>query len=774
MRGRIKLFFSFLILITAAIVVFLLGTLLGVFPIVRPYLAEGPVIALSLPVAGEDGLQALLSGQSDAEQAEKLLRPAVEQAAASGVNTLLLELADPESGRVIFEEEQRDSLLEGVDLLELLCRLGREYEIQVFALADPAVLTKKAATEKNSEMDSLTACCADLLRRYPIAGLVVRGEDRDAATAAAFAEKIGRLRGGRSLGLMLDEGVSPDAKLNEAGYAMLMVQTADLQRLSDWRAARRGPGKLPAAGPERETPVQVLRTLCYQETLSGAVLGELSVAVSDPGPIGLMVSYFEQPAEAQGIALPDTLTLSYPSDGAVTTAKSIVLLGLSDPTLPLSVSADAVPVRSAGGAFAVEVPLEVGENELTLSQPGGESLSVTVLCREPAPSSGWSGPTPDTQLDETLAGRYVEVTAQLASTLTDPGNDGAIAMTVRQGARARVLGTVETVRGGSVVPAYLLASGDYLLCSNARLLEEESFATLAAPVVTEEESGAQSFSFAGGTPLYYDRLSEGQLVLELYDTTLDFDPALLESRFVAAAEAEPLEEGLTGTRLTLTLSEENPLWGYDVSYAEGQTLLYLRGAPVASRERGRPLTGVTVLLDPGHGGTDVGALGIGGGAGIAEKTINLTLALAVRDRLEQLGATVQMTRSTDETLTLQQRWEAAQQLRPDFFLSLHHNSTALVKNTTGAQGVEAYYFEPGSEKLAASLLSSVSGATGRAEDDPSWNYFYVTRMTCAPAVLFEFGYLVNPEEFESCIDSEAIRATADGVAEGLLRCLADS
>ena len=96
--------------------------------------------------------------------------------------------------------------------------------------------------------------------------------------------------------------------------------------------------------------------------------------------------------------------------------------------------------------------------------------------------------------------------------------------------------------------------------------------------------------------------------------------------------------------------------GYDVSYAEGQTLLYLRGAPVASRERGRPLTGVTVLLDPGHGGTDVGALGIGGGAGIAEKTINLTLALAVRDRLEQLGATVQMTRSTDETLTLQQRW----------------------------------------------------------------------------------------------------------------------
>ena len=111
-----------------------------------------------------------------------------------------------------------------------------------------------------------------------------------------------------------------------------------------------------------------------------------------------------------------------------------------------------------------------------------------------------------------------------------------------------------------MVPAYLLASGDYLLCSNAQLLEEESFATLAAPVVTEEESGAQSFSFAGGTPLYYDRLSEGQLVLELYDTTLDFDPALLESRFVAAAEAEPLEEGLTGTRLTLTLSEENPLW----------------------------------------------------------------------------------------------------------------------------------------------------------------------------------------------------------------------
>ena len=66
---------------------------------------------------------------------------------------------------------------------------------------------------------------------------------------------------------------------------------------------------------------------------------------------------------------------------------------------------------------------------------------------------------------------------------------------------------------------------------------------------------------------------------------------------------------------------------------------------------------------------------------------------------------------------------------------------------------------------------SSAAATGRATDTPKWNYFYVTRITSAPSVLFEFGYLVNPQEYEDCISEAGIRAAAEGVAEGILRTL---
>ena len=107
--------------------------------------------------------------------------------------------------------------------------------------------------------------------------------------------------------------------------------------------------------------------------------------------------------------------------------------------------------------------------------------------------------------------------------------------------------------------------------------------------------------------------------------------------------------------------------------------------------------------------------------------------------------------------------------RPDFFIALHHNSTGLTKDTTGAKGLEVYYFERGSGSFARNLMDAVSAATGREADEPKWNYFYVNRVTFAPSVLFEFGYLVNPDEFEDCVSEQGIRAAADGVAEGVLR-----
>ena len=246
----------------------------------------------------------------------------------------------------------------------------------------------------------------------------------------------------------------------------------------------------------------------------------------------------------------------------------------------------------------------------------------------------------------------MQVTDQLASSLTDAASDDAIAMSLKQGAKAIIRGTVQTLRGSKIVPAYQLSNGDYLLANTAKLLDEGEggAVTLAAPAASTDERGDVALHLPGGTPVVYDSLNGNELKLKFYDTALGFDPALLVNDFVSAATAEPLDEekdGAAGTLVTLTLRTGSGFWGYDVYYDGNDTVLYFQKAPQASTVAGKPLTGVRILLDAGHGGTDKGAAGIGAGSGTTEKNVNLALTLAVQERLEQLGATVLMSRTDD-------------------------------------------------------------------------------------------------------------------------------
>jgi len=94
-----------------------------------------------------------------------------------------------------------------------------------------------------------------------------------------------------------------------------------------------------------------------------------------------------------------------------------------------------------------------------------------------------------------------------------------------------------------------------------------------------------------------------------------------------------------------------------------------------------------VCIDPGHGGTDPGALGKV--YGVKEKDANLTVALALRDKiiLSQSLYRVFMIRTTDETIYNNVRAEMAKDAGAAYFISVHHNSS----NDTSVNGTEAYY-----------------------------------------------------------------------------------
>ena len=241
----------------------------------------------------------------------------------------------------------------------------------------------------------------------------------------------------------------------------------------------------------------------------------------------------------------------------------------------------------------------------------------------------------------------------------------------------------------------------------------------------------------------------------------------LDSAFVTAVTVEPVQGGV---KLTLRTDGARQLWGYDVAYTEaGDTVLYLKAAPQPELSSPQPLQGVTVLLDAGHGADDLGATGIAGLlGGPSEKDLNLTLTLALRTRLQQLGAEVITVREDDSFLSLEERSRLANAVHPDIYLAVHHNSVGLTADVSAVSGTSGYYFTLPGKQLADCIVPRAATAAGRENDGTQWSYFYVTRMTYAPAVLLEYGFLVNPAEYEACADPLTILREADATAQGIL------
>ncbi|MBR6607223.1 MAG: N-acetylmuramoyl-L-alanine amidase, partial [Oscillospiraceae bacterium] len=216
---------------------------------------------------------------------------------------------------------------------------------------------------------------------------------------------------------------------------------------------------------------------------------------------------------------------------------------------------------------------------------------------------------------------------------------------------------------------------------------------------------------------------------------------------------------------------DSVLWGYNVEYDENDLLIYAKKAPVLSENASRPLDGVVIVIDAGHGGEDPGALGIAGSHGPAERELNFISAYASAQVLESMGATVHMVAPNNERLDFAGRMDPARQMRADFFISFHHNSTAETTDSRDYAGTEVYYHEDQSGLFAENLLNSITNATGRNARGAYQDYYRVTRMTYAPSVMLELGFVVNPTEYESLCRPISIYQTAMGVAQGDLQTI---
>jgi N-acetylmuramoyl-L-alanine amidase len=230
-----------------------------------------------------------------------------------------------------------------------------------------------------------------------------------------------------------------------------------------------------------------------------------------------------------------------------------------------------------------------------------------------------------------------------------------------------------------------------------------------------------------------------------------------------------------------------------------------QGSPVSPRLPVGLRAIQTVVLDPGHGGTDPGAIGVGG---IREKDVTLALARSLAPRLQARGFRVVMTRSADTHLELEERSALAEASRGDLFVSLHANAAP----RRSVRGVETYYLDQNHERHSLTVAARENGVPRTevnalqqtiaklrvAEMSPASRRlaqlvqhqivrgmpraypavpdlgakkgpFYVLFLSSMPSVLVEAGFLSNKVEADLLGKRDYVDALAEQIAEALTR-----
>ena len=206
------------------------------------------------------------------------------------------------------------------------------------------------------------------------------------------------------------------------------------------------------------------------------------------------------------------------------------------------------------------------------------------------------------------------------------------------------------------------------------------------------------------------------------------------------------------SQYTFNLKKPDNYFGYYAQYKNGSLVLSLKNAPKLTGSSSKPLAGLKVLLDAGHGGSETGAIGPLGKFGLYEKNINLAITLNTKKYLQNLGATVVMTRTGDKTVSLSERANLIRKEKPDIAVSIHNNSMDVTADYTKHTGLLVLYSKDSSKAVAAFLKDKLVTDLQRKDDGYRWQSLSVCTVTQSPAVLIEGGFMSNPAEYEWLAD----------------------
>ena len=188
------------------------------------------------------------------------------------------------------------------------------------------------------------------------------------------------------------------------------------------------------------------------------------------------------------------------------------------------------------------------------------------------------------------------------------------------------------------------------------------------------------------------------------------------------------------------------------------------GLPVVPRGRFK------VVIDPGHGGPDPGAVGI---RGLRETDVVLDVCLQMARLLQARGVQVLMTRTSEVDVDLPPRVSLANSSGADLFVSVHANALSMAR--PDVNGIETFYFEGAgvpSRRLAAALQEQMLAISpGSPDRGVRTGRFFVIRRTVMPSALVEMGFLTGELDSRRLMDPNFRRRMALALTAGILNAL---
>ena len=324
---------------------------------------------------------------------------------------------------------------------------------------------------------------------------------------------------------------------------------------------------------------------------------------------------------------------------------------------------------------------------------------------------------------------------------------------------------------------YQLGFGGWIAAENVVLLPEKTLLINRIFSATLENIGKSTeIRFAVTENIPVDaKCKDGVFSITLFNTPSGAANLVITDNPIFKSARVAFDKDKKTATYTLDLIHEDNFYGFEVYY-EGGFIIFKVKNPMKKSQDDLPLKDLTIVIDPGHGGTDTGALGFIKGKD--EKDLNLDISLSLRTVLTNLGANVIMTRETDATLRINKRMDILNETNADLVISIHHNSVGdpdsngNPREIWSIRGFESRYCNESGRLLAKITSNTVTKALSRVERNTLYQALAVLRNHKFPATLLEMSFMTTPEDFEFTFTTEGVQRSADAIADSVIAWIA--